>query len=86
MQKIRKKIVDTATTYINIKNVLARIEKRGQFDKLFSLLNHIKIAEEKDLLAELSDSAHKLPRYSNIFKENLKLVLNVLGKNVILCV
>jgi hypothetical protein len=81
MQKIRKKIPERASAFVNIKTGLGRIEKRGQLEKLLKFILDIKSAEEKELKIELSDSPSKqtMKKYSSIFKENLKVLLNILS-------
>lgn len=79
MHTVRRKIPERASAYVNMKTVLGRIEKRGQFEKLLSFVAEIKNAEEKELFTELAEDTQNIGKYSNVFKENLKVLLNILG-------
>ncbi len=77
------RLIDKIAQYTNITTVCQRLDQRGQISSLSTFLQSIKKAEEKKLLTELGDKASaELMNYSEVFKENLKLILSLIG---ILC-
>jgi len=79
LSRIKKKIPERAAAFVNMKTVFARLEKRGQLDMFLKEISQAKTLEEAELLEELSGDQTELESYSQIFKENLKIILDILG-------
>ena len=78
---LKKKIPSRAAAFVNIKTVLSRLEKRGHLNILERAITNAKDIEEAELLQELGGDTHEIESYSKIFKENLKVLLGIIGNS-----
>ncbi len=86
MSSIKQKIPERAAAFVNMKTVLSRLEKRGHLDVFTKAFTEAKLAEETELLEELGGDSGEVDSYSKIFKENLKVILGIIGLTFLLCV
>jgi len=76
---VKNRIPERASAYVNMKTVLGRVEKRGQLEAFLKLITEAKSLEEDELHCELSEDQKNVTKYSQIFKDNFKTLLGIIG-------
>ena len=76
---VKNRIPERASAYVNMKTVLGRVEKRGQLEVFLKLITEAKSLEEDELYRELSEDQKNVTKYSQIFKDNFKTLLGIIG-------
>jgi len=78
MASIAATVINRAATYLNMKTIVGRLERRGHMRILAEGLMEAKRVEEVELKEELEGDIDTFRLCTNVFKDNLKLILGLI--------
>ena len=79
MNEIAANVSNIASIYSNMKTIISRLENRGHMDSITDVLAKIRNTEETELKKELEGDMATFDLCSKVFKENLKVILGIMG-------